>query len=148
MADALPDNAVVIVVGAHLLAEKYDRPISASLQQHIACWRDAEGAPSPLKPITCCDLWWFNHSRLRNAPTISIGGPPVNAVTAYLSQRLPTVVRIEDQLTVQVDLDQQDLRAAIWGADEAQTLAAVKLFRSKYLDDYLKAVRRWYGQQS
>lgn len=161
MVDMASEPRMILVAGAHLKAERHDRPLCYALQRCLAA--SLAGCPNGLEPpdveahpmdphaevsgeiIVCSDIWWLNHSDLHGLPTVSVGGPGVNAASAYLCQRLPTALSIEDRLAVQVDLDFYDLRVALWGVDHAQTAVAVDLFREKYLDGYVGAVDRWYG---
>jgi len=73
-------------------------------------------------------------------PTITLGGPGVNALSAYLADKLsPALVR-DEKLLIQLDPDFVDLRVGIWGFDHALTAEALDLFINKYLDSYLTAV--------
>ena len=136
------DKLLLIVVGAHLRAEAADRPLGYRLQQNMNDWlhQHAAAAPSTLAPLLCTDVWYLNHDALQTRPTVSIGGPGVNALSAYLYQKLPVVLAIEDKLVVQMDAELVELRAAVWGTDAAHSAAAVDLFCDKYLSDYLRAV--------
>ena len=91
---------LLIVVGAHLRAEVGDRPLAYRLAEAIRGWIDRQEAALgiPLVPVVCCDIWYLNQEALQHWPTISLGGPGVNALSAYFAQKLsPTLVR-DDQL--------------------------------------------------
>jgi len=45
--------------------------------------------------LVCSDVWYLNNDPLRSRPTISIGGPGVNALSAYLADKLPSAFAIE-----------------------------------------------------
>lgn len=93
----------------------------------------AEEGSQPPQVLVCSDIWWLNNDALRVRPTISIGAPDVNALTAYLADKLPFVYSIEGQLGVQMDLDFVDPWATIWGVSERTTAQAVDAFEQKYL---------------
>jgi hypothetical protein len=135
---------LLIVTGAHLRAEVADRPLAYRLRERILRWlddsrpdRDDAGCGEP-EVVVCSDLWYLNNEDLRAQPTISIGAPGVNALGAYLADRLETVFVIEDVLAVQADLDFVDPVASCWGTSQGSTVAAIDAFCERYLDDFLK----------
>ncbi|MEX0776579.1 MAG: hypothetical protein WD042_12820 [Phycisphaeraceae bacterium] len=133
---------LLLVVGAHLRAEVADRPIAYRLQNTIAQWvgRYGEQLSAPIIPIVCCDVYFMNQEPLQKRPTISIGGPGVNALSAFYAQRLnPALVR-GNQMLIQLDPEFVDLRVCIWGMDHALTITAVDHFVERYLEPYLRAV--------
>ena len=89
-----PDRTLLIVVGAHLRAEMSDRRIAYGLRDRLLAHVDAWDTPPAV--IVCTDLWYLNHDDLRRCPTISIGAPEVNALTAYLADRLDSVLAVDD----------------------------------------------------
>lgn len=125
---------VVIVVGAHPCAERSDRPTAYTLADRIH-----SAVPELLRqePLVCTDLWWLNDASLRDRPTISIGAPEVNALTAYLADKLPTAFAIDEVLMVQLDPAFGDNLAACWGVNHRQTAAAVDVFAERYLSGFL-----------
>lgn len=133
---------ILIVVGAHLRAEVGDRPLAYKLHNRISAWLDkrSEMLGLTIVPMVCCDVWYMNQQALHGRPTISVGGPGVNALSAYFAQKLTAALARDDHLIVQLDAEFVDLRACIWGMDHAQTVRAVDLFVEKYLDGYLRAV--------
>jgi hypothetical protein len=144
------DRLILIVTGAHLFAEATDRPIAYSLRQRILDWLAAHpestpdshaplsGEPTP-RILVCSDVWYLNNDPLRSRPTISIGGPGANALTAFLADKLPSAFAIEDRLVVQADLDFPDVLACCWGTDVSATAAAVDAFCERYLDAFMEA---------
>jgi hypothetical protein len=133
---------ILIVTGAHLLAEALDRPIAYTLRQRLLAWLEEAGEiPPPHSPrvLVCSDVWYLNNDHLRGRPTISIGGPGVNALTAFLADKLPSAFAIEGRLIVQADLDFQEVVACCWGADQGSTAAAVDAFCERYLDAFMGA---------
>ena len=82
---------MLIVVGAHLRAEVADRPLAYRLRERIHAWLEkfGTGMNVPIMPVVCTDIWYMNQEPLQNRPTISLGGPGVNALSAYYGQKLP-----------------------------------------------------------
>lgn len=155
---------VLIVVGAHLRAEAADRPIAYWLRDRVLSWLDArfgraEGAeengarkPDPGDPrpghpcrvVVCTDVWYLNDASLRVWPTISLGGPGVNALSAYLADKLPGVLVVDDVLMVQMDPELTEQTAAVWGVDHSATVSAAEAFAERYLDSFMTAaVKGW-----
>jgi len=139
-----PDRLVLIVTGSSLRAEAEDRPLAYALRDRLLMERDKQtgraGDDPPFDALICSDIWRLNTDSLRGCPTISVGGPDVNALTAYLTDKIDSAYVVEDALMVQVDLDFADLRACCWGVDRARTAKAVDSFAEKYLDAYVKAI--------
>jgi hypothetical protein len=141
------DRLIWIVTGVQLNAELGDRPLAYRLEREIKnrlqdlLGETPEGELPPLAPAVISDVYYLNIDPARQRPTISIGGPGVNALSAELFNILPTAVSIEDTLVVQMDVEMHDTRAAIWGMDHLETVRAVDLFVSRgYLDTFIKAV--------
>jgi len=137
-----PTSPLLIVVGAHLRAEEADRPLAYRVQQEVAQWitrQQEAGHQIQLKPIVCSDILYVNQTELHSRPTISIGGPGVNAVAAYLSDRLPATYVQDDEAIIQMDVDLVDLRVSIWGNNHALTVAVLDRFITTRLEGYLRA---------
>jgi hypothetical protein len=131
---------IMIVTGAHLSAEVYDRPLAYRLQSTILrALKDDEVTEPHRKAIVCSDVWYLNQNNLRALPTISIGGPSVNALTAYLASRLPSVLAIDNTMIIQLD-DRDCPVATCWGIDASTTAAAIEAFEEKFLDHFLSGV--------
>jgi len=147
MPDIDPDRLIWIVTGVQLKAELGDRPLAYRIEQEI---RDrlatlleppGPGEPPRLAPIVVSDVYYLNNDDAQKGPTISIGGPGMNALSASLVEQLPTPVAIENALVVQMDLDMNDLRCAIWGMNHLDTVRAVETFIAKgYLETFVKGV--------
>ena len=71
---------------------------------------------------------------------LSVGGPGVNALSAYYAQKVPAAVLRENKMIVQLDPEFVDLRVCIWGVNHRLTVEAMDLFIDRYLDDYLRAI--------
>jgi hypothetical protein len=137
--DLDPARLLMVVAGAHLRAECDDRPLAYLLRQAIADRLEAGPAAGRLRAIVCSDLWYLNASELMRRPTIAVGRPQHNAVSAWLANRLPSVLVIDQRLQVQLDPDFLTLQACIWGTDGPSTAAGVELFEKRYLDAFLRA---------
>ena len=137
-----PANLLLIVVGAHLRAEMADRPLAYRLCERVRAWMEKFGSTidPPVLPLVCSDIWYINDQDLQSRPTISIGGPGVNALSAYYHDKLKTAMARDDEYLIQLDAEYVDLRASIWGRNHDMTVEALDSFVSQYLDGYLRAV--------
>jgi hypothetical protein len=147
MPDVDVDRLIPIVTGVQLNAELGDRPLAyrveAAAREILGRLIDRPNPDQPprLAPVVVSDVFYLNHEPLQTRPTISIGGPGMNAVSAALVNELPTVVAIENVLVVQMDLEWNDVRCAVWGMDHLDTVRAVELFLTKgYLETFLRGV--------
>jgi hypothetical protein len=147
MADVDTERLIWIVVGIQLTAELGDRPlayrIEAELKRRLAekLGPPPPGEPPRLAPVVISDVFYLNSEDAQGRPTISVGGPGMNALSAMLTDQLPTPVAIEDTLVIQMDLEMKDARASVWGMNHLDTVRAVELFITKgYLDTFLDGV--------
>jgi hypothetical protein len=135
----LGENGVLIVTGSSLQAERQDRPLAYHLKSIIE--HEGEALARRFAVVVLSDLWYLNSEPLHRLPTIAIGNPCVNALAAHLLKRLPNALFIDDALLIQMDMNLEDLRASIWGADYPLTANALELFVKKgYLQRFLEAV--------
>ncbi|QOI99741.1 MAG: hypothetical protein HRU70_04300 [Phycisphaeraceae bacterium] len=130
-----PANTVLIVTGSTLGAEAYDRPTAYGLARALGSLL----GPGGLSVGVCSDVWYLNQAGLRSRPAISVGGPGVNAFTAYLADRLPSAYVVDGDFVVQADLDFEDVLAACWGTTHAGTAVAVTAFRDRYAAGFARA---------
>ena len=140
--DVSIDDKVFIVVGVHLRAEEGDRPLAYELRDRIEQWKSehVESLTDPLDPVVLTDVWYLNQEDLQRRPTISIGGPGVNALSAFFAQQLPEESEVdEQQVVIQIDPDFTDLRVCIWGTNHELTRQGVDLFAQQYLEGFLRA---------
>lgn len=147
MPDVDVDRLIPIVTGVQLNAELGDRPLAYRVEAEAKeilgrlIGPPEAGGPPRLAPAVVSDVFYLNHEPLQTRPTISIGGPGMNALSAALVNELPTVVAIENVLVVQMDLEWNDVRCAVWGMDHLDTVRAVELFLTKgYLETFLRGV--------
>jgi len=142
-----PRAGVLIVCGSSLDAERSDRPIAYGLASRIEAWSRAWSSSiagahhesDGLEPVVCTDLWYLNHDELRSLPTISIGHPGTNALSAHLARRLPEVHSVAHRLVVQMDPAFEELIASCWGVDAKATGEAVDVFTGSHLDPFCQA---------
>ncbi|MGB7160480.1 MAG: hypothetical protein WBD40_20610 [Tepidisphaeraceae bacterium] len=147
MPDIDPQRLIWIVTGVQLKAELGDRPLAYRVEREIRdrlatlLEKPDEGEPPRLAPVVVSDVYYLNNEQAQRGPTISIGGPGMNALSASLVEQLPTPVAIENTLVVQMDLEMNDLRCAVWGMNHLDTVRAVDTFIAKgYLDTFVKGV--------
>jgi hypothetical protein len=157
---------ILVVVGAHLRAEVGDRPLAYRVRQRVVGWlqdhfrvEPPEGLPEeapgpeelssaglPCGVVVCSDVLYLNDAGLRVWPTISIGGPGVNALAAFLGDKLPSVFVIDDVMMVQMDPELKEVVASVWGIDHKSTVGAVDVFLDRYLDQFMEAATRGWGE--
>jgi hypothetical protein len=144
-ADFAVDTAILIAVGAHPRAERSDRPLAYRLRERMLAWLDAHAAvPDLAEPAAACritvvsDIWLLNDEPLRARPTVSVGAPAVNALAAYLADKLEPAFVAEGAFAIQMDLDLADVVASVWGGSNASTAAAVDAFAERYLDLFMR----------
>lgn len=147
MAEIDTDRLIWIVTGIQLTAELGDRALAYRIEQETRRHLDvllaapADGEPPRLVPVVVSDVYYLNSEDAQAGPTISVGGPGMNAVSASLADQLPTPVAIENTLVVQMDLDMEDQRCAVWGMNHLDTVRAVDLFITKgYLETFVKGL--------
>jgi hypothetical protein len=132
------DRVIPVVVGATLESERFDRPIAARLATTLNRALGDEEAPA----LVCTDLWYLNDDRLRARPTVSVGRPDRNALSAYLGDKTPSAFVIDDVLMVQADPEMSEAVVCCWGVDARATAWAVDAFVEKYLDAFIGAALR------
>jgi hypothetical protein len=135
------DPVVLIVVGACLRGEVADRPLAYRLQRRVRRWlkRHAGTLEIPIDALVCTDVWYLNSDELQHRPTISLGGPGVNALSAYLAQHLDEPDE-DTHVLIHMDPEFTDLRIAVWGMDHELTAKGVDVFTQQYMNDFLRAV--------
>lgn len=137
-------NGLLIVTGSCLKAEEQDRPLAYRLSEQIQNALGKQGQTA--RTIVMGDLWYLNAETLQKLPTISIGAPQVNAVSANLIDRIPNALAIDHTLTIQMDMGLKDLRASIWGTNHEFTKNAIDIFvQRRYMDHFIGAVAARMG---
>ena len=119
------DETVLIVTGSDIPAEMNDRPTAYKLKAEI----DRRGRGVPFRTaVVVSDRWYADNRIFHLCPTIAVGGPGVNAVSAALAEDLPMIAQREERAFVQGSWDGETKRASLWGADRAATALAVEMF--------------------
>lgn len=135
----LSERGLLIVTGSRLRAEQVDRPLAYRLKSAIEA--QLRGQDVDPEVVVLNDLWYLAADALHCLPVISVGGPGVNALSAYLYKKLPKVMVVENRLLIQMDLHMADLRAAVWGIDHQRTVQALELFQCRgYLERFLSTI--------
>ena len=129
---------VPIVVGAHIRAELGDRFSALALAELVDA--ELQARALDLRSVVCTDLWYLNDDRLRSRPTISVGEPSLNALTAFLADKLPDVFSVRDELIVQMDLKGEGRLACCWGSDAEATRRAIDVFCERYLEHFVRSI--------
>lgn len=137
MGKAPADNAILIVTGSELRAEEMDRPLAYFIREQVLERYDAF-APPPV--IVVSDFRYLHDPDLMKLPTISVGGPGVNALTYDWLDELPIVLAVDDEFYIQVNVDPDSVaHASVWGMDHDTTRTAVTTFIENYLGEFLSA---------
>jgi hypothetical protein len=125
---------LLIVTGSTLRAEEVDRPLAYYMKQQIEAHASAQSA-CPIRVIA--DFRWLHDDDLQEIPTISIGGPGVNLLAHHWLEDLPVSLAVDEQYYIQMDPELDELRASVWGMDNATTQIAVSAFLQRFLSPFL-----------
>ncbi|HEV7299123.1 MAG TPA: hypothetical protein VGN72_07140 [Tepidisphaeraceae bacterium] len=146
MPDIDTDPLLWIVTGVSLTAELGDRPLAYRIEEEVRqrlrtrLPAVAPGQSPRLSPVVVSDVFFLNNEELQSRPAISVGGPGVNMLSGTLVERLPTVLAVDNVLVVQMDPEFEHLQASVWGMTHVDTVRAIDLFVTKYLDAYLDGI--------
>jgi hypothetical protein len=143
MAKGSPLRLVLIVTGSTLRAEEMDRPLGYYLKQRI------EKSLGEVAIIGCgsledylvrvvADFRWIHDEPLQRLPTISLGGPGVNALTHRWLEEIPVALAYSERYFIQMDPDLAEPRVSIWGMDNTTTQIAVSVFIDRFLPRFLE----------
>ncbi|NLI15005.1 MAG: hypothetical protein GX409_01835, partial [candidate division Zixibacteria bacterium] len=90
------NQTILIVVGSDINPEEKDRPLAYYLKQAIE--KSPEYGSLPFrKCIVISDSLYESDKIIQICPTISIGGPGVNALAARLAEILPIQISKDDR---------------------------------------------------
>ena len=134
---------ILIVVGSTLRAEELDRPLAYYLKQQIErliATREAGGTDpdnEPTEVVVVADFRWMSDEPLQDVPTISVGGPGVNALAHRWFEEMPFSLAVDEQYYIQMDPELVESQASIWGMDNATTQIAVAIFVERFLPRFL-----------
>jgi hypothetical protein len=143
MAKDLPVRWLLIVTGSTLRAEEMDRPLAYYLKQRIedflaqsVATNQPPGLDDYLVRIIA-DFRWIHDDPLQSLPTISLGGPGVNALAHRWLEEVPVSLAYSERYFIQMDPDLAEPKASIWGTDNASTQIAVSVFVDRFLSRFL-----------
>src|ERR1700734_230595 len=110
MAKGSPLRLLLIVTGSTLRAEEMDRPLGYYLKQRIEqSLREATTAGRPgLEDYIVrlvADFRWIHDEPLQSLPTISLGGPGVNALSHRWLEEIPFSLDYGERYFIQIDPD-------------------------------------------
>lgn len=138
MADDVNARLILIVTGSSLRAEEADRPLAYYLKQQIEK-AVAQREGKPFQIVVVADFRWIHEEAFQRLPTISLGGPGVNALAHRWLEELPISLAVDEQYYIQMDPDPEaEPRASLWGMDNANTQVAVSAFLQRYLPHFLE----------
>ena len=110
MAAAPPARLLLIVTGSTLRAEDVDRPLAYYLKQRV---EQALGAAAPpldsFRVRVVADFRWIYDEPLQKLPTISVGGPGVNALAHRWLEELAVTLAVDEQYYIQMDPDRASI---------------------------------------
>jgi hypothetical protein len=141
MAAESPARFLLIVTGSTLRAEELDRPLAYYLKQRIEqspTTSDPASASGPFQVRVVADFRWIHEKTLQVLPTISVGGPGVNALARDWLEVVPVTLAVDEQYYIQMDPDLEESRASIWGMDNTTTQIAVSVFLERFLPRFLE----------
>jgi hypothetical protein len=134
---------LLIVTGSTLRAEEMDRPLGYYLKQRIeqtlfeAPTKGRQGLEDYLVRVIA-DFRWIHDEPLQSLPTISLGGPGVNALSHRWLEEIPFSLDYGERYFIQMDPDLTEPRASIWGMDNNNTQIAVSVFVDRFLPRFLE----------
>jgi hypothetical protein len=142
MAKELPIRLLLIVTGSTLRAEEMDRPLGYYLKQRIEQFlRDANAMGhaglDDYAVRVIADFRWIHDEPLQTLPTISLGGPGVNALSQRWLEEVPVSLAFSERYFIQMDPEIAEPRASIWGMDNSTTQIAVSVFVDRFLSRFL-----------
>jgi hypothetical protein len=143
MAEGSSLRLLLIVTGSTLRAEEMDRPLGYYLKQRIeqilvkTPTKGRQGLEDYLVRVVA-DFRWIHDRPLQNLPTISLGGPGVNALSHRWLEEIPFSLDYSERYFIQMDPDLAEARASIWGMDNNTTQIAVSVFVDRFLPPFLQ----------
>ena len=145
MAKMSPPRLLLIVTGSTLRAEELDRPLGYYLKQRIEAVLTASEAAAKHEPDlsdyqvrVVADFRWIHDEFLQALPTISLGGPGVNALAHRWLEEIPISLAYNERYFIQMDPDLSEPRVSIWGMDNPTTQIAVSVFLDRFLPRFLE----------
>src|SRR5262249_44008895 len=143
MAKGPPLRMLLIVTGSTLRAEEMDRPLAYYLKQRMeralseAVAEGHDGLEGYAVRVVA-DFRWIHDELLQGLPTISLGGPGVNALAHRWLEEVPISLAVSERYFIQMDPDLAEPRASVWGMDNPTTQIAVSVFVDRFLPRFLE----------
>jgi len=135
------EETIVIVTGSDTRSEERDRPTAERLKAEIDARSDGQ---SFRRAVLVGDAWFLRNRIFHPNPTIAVGGPGVNGLSAELMQVVPVVWSQDQRSFVHADFENEPRRAALWGSNAESTMLAVQAFVAQgFLDDLLRRIWRF-----
>lgn len=132
---------ILIITGSSIRAEELDRPLAYYLKQKVEkALVDADHSGKTPRVVVMSDLRWLHDEPLQVLPTISIGGPGVNALSRRWLEEVPLSLAVDERYYIQMDPDLDDPRVSIWGMDNATTQIAASVFVDRFLPGFLEQI--------
>lgn len=143
MANEMQPRLLLIVTGSTLRAEEMDRPLGYYLKKQIeqALSKLGTGGLQGVDDYfvqVVADFRWIHDEVLQRLPTISLGGPGVNALAHKWLEEVPVSLAYSEQYFIQMDPNLTEPRASVWGMDNASTQIAVAVFVDRFLPRFLE----------
>jgi hypothetical protein len=143
MANGTPVRLLLIVTGSTLRAEEVDRPLGYYLKQRIekALSQAVVNGRHDLEDYVVrviADFRWIHDEPLQSLPTISLGGPGVNALAHRWLEEVPVSMAFSERYFIQMDPELAEIRASVWGMDNTTTQIAVSVFVDRFLPRFLE----------
>ena len=143
MAKGSSPRFLLIVTGSTLRAEEMDRPLGYYLKQRIEhalseAVADGRSGLEGYVVRVVADFRWIHDEPLQGLPTISLGGPGVNALAHRWLEDVPVSLAFSERYFIQMDPDLTEPRASVWGMDNATTQIAVSVFVDRFLPQFLE----------
>ena len=136
---ATPARLLLIVTGSTLRAEDLDRPLAYYLKLRVEQYQaEHESSEGPRDVRVIADFRWIHDDPLQVLPTISVGGPGVNALAHRWLEEVPVSLAVDERYYLQMDPDLDEPRASVWGMDNVTTQIAVSVFIDRFLPRFLE----------
>lgn len=134
-----PGRLILIVTGSTLRAEELDRPLAYYLKQQVERLVALRAAvdDEPTHVLVVADFRWMSDEPLQEIPTLSVGGPGVNALAHRWFEEMPFSLAVDEQYYIQMDPELVEPHASIWGMDNSTTQIAVAIFVDRFLPRFL-----------
>src|SRR5947209_48382 len=138
MADESRARLLLIVTGSTIRAEEVDRPLAYYLKQQVETALETLDPEPAFTVRVVADFRWLHDEPLQRLPTISLGGPGVNALAHKWLGDVPVSLAVDEQYYIQMDPDLDEPRVSVWGMNNTSTQLAVSVFVQRFLPRFLE----------